>query len=102
MVGYAMGQSRLRASTAPPKSKSRISAEELRCLIAEISRCRPTRIKPSARLREDLGIDSFTGTEILVALEQRYGFKITEAEVNRVITFQDLVKLIERRQRNRS
>ena len=87
----------VKAVSAASSQKGQLLATELRKLIAEFSRCRPARIKPSTRLREDLGIDSFTGTEVLVALEQRYGLKISEVEANRVITFQDLVKFIEGR-----
>lgn len=83
-----------------PKIRTRrILCEELRGLIAELSRCRPSRIMPTSKLREHLGIDSFTGLEILVALEQRYGLKISEAEANCLTTFQDLVVLLERRLR---
>lgn len=84
---------------APRKHES--LAEELRRLVAEIGRCRLAHIRPGTKLREDLGIDSFTGTEILVALEQRYGLKITETEANHIVTFQEMVEFIERRLQSR-
>lgn len=75
----------------------RVVAMELKYLLTNIGRCRLTHIKLLSRLREDLGIDSFNVTEILVAIEQRYGLKIPEDEANGIITFKDLVRLISKK-----
>jgi len=52
-------------------------------------------------MQEDLGIDSFTAVEILVAIEKRYGIKILESEVNDIVTFHDLVHFISHKVRAR-
>ena len=40
------------------------------------------RIKPEARLKEDIGIDSLDFVDIVVIVERKFGFKIkTEAHV---------------------
>lgn len=92
VVKRRVGQKRI--STA---FENQVLAKELEGLLVEIGGCRPRHIRPSARLHEDLGIDSFTGIEILVAIENRYGLKITEAEAGRVVTFSDMVELLNRR-----
>lgn len=92
-----------------PQASSRGNAaigKELEKLVMEILPHRVRKFQTNARLREDLGIDSFTANEILVAIENRYNVVITEQEANRLITFNDLVgfvttKLRKREQRSR-
>lgn len=91
---------RVRQKRTSVAFEKQMLAKELEGLLVEIGKCRPQRIKPSARLREHLGIDSFTGIEILVAIENRYGLKITEAEASRVVTFSNMVELVNRRLRS--
>ena len=74
---------------------------ELRHLLVDVGRCRLQHIRPLARMQEDLGIDSFTAVEILVAIEKRYGIKILESEVNDIVTFHDLVHFISHKVRAR-
>ena len=63
---------------------------ELKSIFVDIARCRMTRLKRSAKVREDLGIDSFTALEILVAVENRFTLKIMESELDKFITFGDV------------
>ncbi len=70
---------------------------ELRELLAHFGRCKPNRIKASTRLREDLGIDSFTAVEVLVLIEQRFNCRLSETEAEKVIAFRDLVDLVRRK-----
>ena len=74
--------------------KKEIIAERLRYLVAEIARCHPQRIKSTTKLRDDLGIDSFMGFEILVAIEGVYGLAISEDEASQTATFGDLVEVL--------
>ena len=73
--------------------RSRIEAD-LKSIVAEFSRCRKERIKTSTRVLDDLGIDSFTALEILVAVENKYSLKISEGEIRRLSTFGDLVSFV--------
>ncbi|GEM_PF-2355557 len=67
---------------------------ELKHIIGEFSRCRISRIKATTRVRDDLGIDSFTALEILIAIENKYVLKITENEISKLLTFGDLVDFV--------
>lgn len=70
---------------------------ELRQLLGQLARYRPERIRRMSKLREELGIDSFTGIEILVAIERRYGVQISEAEAAAIRTFGVLVQTLARK-----
>lgn len=67
---------------------------DLKHIIGEISRCRIGRIKASTNVRDDLGIDSFTALEILVAIEHKYTLKIAEIEISELLTFGNLVDFV--------
>lgn len=71
-------------------------SNDLKDLIAEISGAPISAIKDSTDLQRQLGIDSFNATEILVAIEQKYGIKIEQAEAFRVRTFKDIFNLAKR------
>ncbi len=48
----------------------------------------------SSRLAEDLGLDSFGAVEIAFALEETFGFKISDDAIYTAKTVQDIVNYI--------
>ncbi len=60
---------------------------ELKSLFVDIARCRANRLKRSAKVREDLGIDSFTALEILVAVDPRFTINIRNYELDKLPKF---------------
>ncbi len=66
---------------------------DLKDLIADITGVPVSAIKDSTDLQKHLGIDSFNAVEILVAIEQKYGVRIEQAEAFEVKTFQDVFDL---------
>jgi acyl carrier protein len=67
---------------------------EIRDVIVEICHCRPSKIRLSTNILDDLGIDSFTALEILVLIEKKFEVIIPEAEIRQLRTFNDLVKFM--------
>ena len=55
------------------------------------------RITPSARLVEDLELDSLDWTELLVTLERETGQEVSEGEAKGIRTVADLLDLIDRK-----
>ena len=47
-------------------------------------------LRPEARLREDLGLDSLDGVDLVVALEAAFGFRIPEQEARGIRTLGDV------------
>ncbi|MBN1462101.1 MAG: acyl carrier protein [Paludibacteraceae bacterium] len=66
---------------------------ELKAIISDVANVPKSSIKESTDLQRQLGIDSFTTTEILVAIEQKYGVKLDRAEVFNIRRFRDVMKL---------
>ena len=64
---------------------------ELAELISTAAGVEPQRITDDAQLDEDLGIDSLTLVEIVVAVEDRFGLVIPDDEWSRFQTVGDLV-----------
>lgn len=54
-------------------------------------------IRPEARLREDIGIDSLDVVDIVVLVDRTFGFRIVPEELISVVTLQDFCDYIERK-----
>jgi acyl carrier protein len=54
------------------------------------------KIKPGARFKEDLGIDSIDGVDMIVYLEKSLGKKIPFTDLIKLQTLNDLYETIER------
>lgn len=54
-----------------------------------------TKIKPEARLKEDMGIDSLDFVDIVVIVEKQFGFKIKPEELTNVKLFSQFCDYIE-------
>ena len=51
--------------------------------------------RPESNLRSDLGLDSLDVVELLMELEKKYKIRIPDDELERVVTVQDVVNLVE-------
>lgn len=69
--------------------------KDIKKLVAEIARMDVKKIKDSASIRDDLGVDSLAAMEILAAIEKRLGIVIDEAKAFDVVTVGDLIDLVE-------
>lgn len=54
----------------------------------------PDDIKETTSLQDDLGMDSFEGLLVMVAIEQEFNFVINKKDVPSVRTFGDMLKLV--------
>lgn len=66
----------------------------VRKLVAQIARMDASKVKESASIRDDLGIDSLAAMEILASIEKRLGIVIDEAKAFDVVTVEDLLDLV--------
>ncbi len=71
--------------------------EEIRKLFVECANVDEEEVKPEARLREDLGIDSIYAVELTLQLEEIYGVVIAYEEIEHLKTVSDLVNLVEKK-----
>ena len=57
----------------------------------------PAKILPEARLKEDMGIDSLEVVDIIVLVEQEFGFKMKPEDFKELKTFDKFCQFIAQR-----
>lgn len=57
-------------------------------------------VKPESKFTNDLGADYLDMFEMVMALEKKYGIKIPDVEVRKIVTVSDAIKAIEERIKN--
>jgi acyl carrier protein len=65
-------------------------------VLAEVARVEPEDVTPEARFGDDLGIDSLTMVEVVVAVEDRFGLVVPDDDWARFVTLGDAVAYLER------
>lgn len=74
--------------------RSGIEAAIIGFLDAELALPAGTTIESTSRLREDLGLSSLDAVELLIALEDRYGMIVSDEEAVRLMTIDDVTRLV--------
>lgn len=85
--------------TQPQAGKTKNSSEQkVIALLAKQLSKDPKSITLSQRIMEDLGADSLDTVEMLMNLEETYGFAIPDDDVAQLKTVGDLVKYLDKHQ----
>ena len=71
--------------------------ERLKTEIADLLGVDESMIVPEARFVTDLGADSLDCVELLIIVETNFGCQISDEEAENMITFGDLVELVEKK-----
>ena len=69
--------------------------EKIRQFLTEDLEIDGEKIKPEARLKEDIGIDSLDFVDIVVIVEKTFGFKMQVSELTKVKTYEQFCDYIE-------
>jgi len=70
-------------------------AEQIREIIARISRISAAELADDVNVREEVGIDSLMAMEIIANCEKRFGVVIDESRYAEIETVGDFLRLIE-------
>ena len=77
-----------------------ITAEQIRAevkkLVAEITEREPEEVSDKAIFNEELGIDSLTGMEIMLAIDKKFKTDLPEEEFAKIKNVDDIVEMIQR------
>ncbi len=65
--------------------------EKVRAVIARKLNVSPDVIHLETRLAEDLGVDSFGAVELMFEIEEAFGLKIADSEIEHIRTVGDVV-----------
>lgn len=71
--------------------------EEIREIISEQLSVKPEEVKPEASFINDLGADSLETVELVMALEEKFGFEIPNGDAEKMNKVGDVVSYIESR-----
>jgi acyl carrier protein len=70
--------------------------EKVKALVSEKLGVDESEITPSASFADDLGADSLDQVELVMALEEQFGFEISDADTERIRTVQDAIEYVEK------
>jgi acyl carrier protein len=71
--------------------------EKIQKIIAEQLGVKPTEIISKAKLVDDLGADSLDSVELVMAIEEAFGFEMPDEDVEQIRTVQDLVDYVQKK-----
>lgn len=69
--------------------------EKVKDIIVDTISCDANEVTMEALLREDLGADSLSAVELIMALEDNFDIKISDEEMKEILTVGDLVNYID-------
>ncbi len=69
--------------------------EEIKSIIKTNLNIQDEKIVPTARLKEDLAIDSIDAVEIVLAFEEKHDIRVDETKLREIKTIGDLVGYFE-------
>ena len=65
--------------------------QKIREILSEKLGVELNKIAPETRLAEDLGLDSFGAVELMFELEEAFGLKIPDSDIDHVRSVKDIV-----------
>ena len=71
--------------------------EEVKEIITKYVKIDPERITLESRLNEDLDADSIDIADVVMDIEEKYGFEFSDEDAENIVAIKDLVKVIEDR-----
>ena len=71
--------------------------EEVKEIITKYIKIDPERINLESRLNEDLDADSIDIADVVMDIEEKYGFEFSDEDAENIVAIKDLVKVIEDR-----
>ena len=71
--------------------------EEVKEIITKYIKIDPEIITLESRLNEDLDADSIDIADVVMDIEEKYGFEFSDEDAENIVVIKDLVKVIEDR-----
>ena len=71
--------------------------EEVKEIIARYVKIEPEKITLESNLNEDLDADSIDIADVVMDIEEKYGFEFSDEDAENIVAIKDLVKVIEER-----
>lgn len=69
--------------------------EKVRAILVDKLNADPSTITTESRLAEDLGVDSFGAVELMFEIEEAFGLKIADSDIQNVRTMGQVVDYVD-------
>ena len=71
--------------------------EEVKEIITRYVKIEPEKITLESKLNEDLDADSIDIADVVMDIEEKYGFEFSDEDAKNIVAIKDLVRVIEER-----
>ena len=71
--------------------------EEVKEIITRYVKIEPEKITLESKLNEDLDADSIDIADVVMDIEEKYGFEFSDEDAENIVEIRDLVRVIEER-----
>ena len=71
--------------------------EEVKEIITRYVKVEPEKITLESKLNEDLDADSIDIADVVMDIEEKYGFEFSDEDAENIVEIKDLVRVIEER-----
>ena len=71
--------------------------EEVKEIITRYVKVEPEKITLESKLNEDLDADSIDIADVVMDIEEKYGFEFSDEDAENIVQIKDLVRVIEER-----
>ena len=71
--------------------------EEVKEIITRYVKVEPEKITLESKLNEDLDADSIDIADVVMDIEEKYGFEFSDEDAENIVAIKDLVRIIEER-----
>ena len=71
--------------------------EEVKEIITNYIKIEPEKITLESKLNEDLDADSIDIADVVMDIEEKYGFEFSDEDAENIVAIKDLVRVIEER-----
>jgi len=71
--------------------------EEVKEIITRYVKVEPEKITLESKLNEDLDADSIDIADVVMDIEEKYGFEFSDEDAENIVAIKDLVNVIEER-----
>lgn len=71
--------------------------EEVKEIITRYVKIEPEKITLESKLNEDLDADSIDIADVIMDIEEKYGFEFSDEDAENIVAIKDLVRVIEER-----
>ena len=75
-----------------PGSPTEVEAK-LKTLISKVLKVSPDKVKPEARFKDDLGVDSLDLVLLLYEIEDQLGIVLSDDDAKNIVTVSDALRL---------